>query len=286
MFRTLEELANEGELMYKWETELVREQLYSIIKDAAYAARVGRQLVEVVNLKAGANIKVDKETVDAITVARAEPGSRLLIDNEAYEQQTITPVKYGGVVQITGEIKEDANWDIMRRNIKRWGTKIGLKEDTIIFDSFSNATYGFSTQSGHAYTSAGTEIDVPDIVGMIAHIRAHDYFPNVMVLNPAQIAELNQIDTFVEADKVGNRATFEKGFCGKIYGLDVVETTSVAASTGYMLDTREAGMFVIRRPLTVKPFEIPERDSYGAAVTFRAAAQVIRPKAGCVLTVS
>ncbi len=286
MFRTLEELADEGELMYEWETELVREQLYKQIKDAAYAARVGRQLVDVINLKAGANLKITQETVDSITVNRIEPGARFLIDVEAYTQATITPVKYGGVIQMTAEIKEDANWDIMRRNITRWGTKMGLKEDSIIFDALGDGTYGFPSQSGHNYTSAGTEIDIPDIVGMIKHVREHDYFPNVMVLHPEQISELNQIDTFVEADKVGSRATFEKGFCGRIYGLDVIENTTVGASTGYLLDTREAGVLVIRRPLTVKPFEIPERDAYAATVSMRCAARVLWAKAGCKLTVS
>jgi len=68
--------------------------------------------------------------------------------------------------------------------------------------------------------------------------------------------------------------------------MDVVTTSTVGASTGYLLDTREAGVLVVRRPLTMKTYEIPERDSLGAALTFRAEARCLRPKAGCKLTVS
>jgi hypothetical protein len=162
----------------------------------------------------------------------------------------------------------------------------GLKEDSIIFTALGDSTYGFPSQTGHSITSIGTELDIPDITGSIYHIEDHNYFPNVLVINPKQKAELNEIDTFVEADKVGSRIAFEKGFAGRIYGLDTIVTTAVAADTAYMLDTREAGMLVVRRPLTVKPFEIPERDSVGAAITFRAAAQVLQAKAGTKITVS
>lgn len=282
--KTLEELAEHGELMYAWETELVKQQLYDVIKDAAYAARVGRQLVEVVQLKAGAALDFVLETVDSLVMRRITEGATIPVDVESYSKVTVTPVKYGNQVIISQEIREDANWDIMRRNLRRCGTQVGLKEDAIIFAAFADGTYGFGTEN--AVTSAGTELDIVDILSGIKEIKQEKYYPNVMVIHPTQESELNQIDTFVEADKLGSRITFERGFCGRIFGLDVVVTPTLSASTAYILDTREAGVLVIRRPLTMRAYEIPERDSVATAVTFREEARVLRAKAGATVTVS
>ena len=286
MGMSLEELADQGQLLYSWESELVKQQLYDVIKEASIAARVGRQLVDVVNLKAGAALDFVLADKDSITFRRVGESANIPIDVESYTKHTVTPVKYGDVILVSAEIQEDANWDVMRRNLRQAGREAGVKEDEIIFSALGDSTYGFPSETNHDYTSAGTEISIADITGMMKLVEENDYFPNALVLHPEQVNELRQIDTFVEADKVGSRITFEKGFVGRIFGMDVVTTSTVGASTGYLLDTREAGVLVVRRPLTMKTYEIPERDSLGAALTFRAEARCLRPKAGCKLTVS
>lgn len=283
---TLEELADQGQLLYSWETELVKQQLYDVIKEASIAARVGRQLVDVVNLKSGAALDFVLADKDSMAFRRIGESVNIPIDVESYTKHTVTPVKFGDVILVSAEIQEDANWDVMKRNLRQAGREAGVKEDDIIFDALGDGTYGFPSEAGHDYTSAGTEIAIADITGMMKLVEENDYFPNALVLHPEQINELRQIDTFVEADKVGSRITFEKGFVGKIFGMDVVTSTTVGASYGYLLDTREAGVLVVRRPLTMKTYEIPERDSLGAALTFRTEARCLRPKAGCKLTVS
>lgn len=288
MFRHLEQLADEGELQYSWETEIVREQLHGMILDAAYAARVGRQLFSVVQLKAGHELKVTKETKNSVDFIKAAEGAEGIVDVEAYSQDTITPEKYFAIPVVSSEIREDANWDVIKRNIKACGIQAGLKEDANIVAAMADSTYGFyaGTSNAHRVTTSGTEIDVVDIVNAIRLPKTDDYYPNVMLIHPTQEAELNQIDTFVEADKVGSRVTFEKGFCGRIYGLDVIVSSSCTENYAYVLDQRWAGMLVVRRPLTTKTFEIPTRDSIGISVTFRQKAQVVQPNAGCDIVVS
>lgn len=286
MGMTLEELADHGELITSWESELVKQQLYDILKEASIANRVGRQIVDVINLRAGSSLDFVLADKDSMAFRRVAEGSTILVDPESYTKVNVEPVKYGTQALISMEVQEDANWDIVKRNLRQAGREAGVKEDDIIFTAFKDSTYGFPSETNHDYSSAGTEIAIADITGMMKLVEENDYKPNVMVLHPEQVNELRQIDTFVEADKLGSRATFETGFCGKIFGMDVLVTSTTNASTGFLLDSTEAGVLVVRRPLTMKTYEIPERDSLGAAITFRTEAKVLRPKAGCVLGVS
>ena len=281
----LEQLADTGELMTNWESELVKQQLYNQVKDAAYAARVGRQLFDFIRLSAGSALDFVLEDKDSINFTRVGEGATLPVDVEAYTKVSVTPAKYGAQVIMSSEIREDANWDLVRRNLRRMGTMAGLKEDALIVAAMANGTTGFAATANHAFNSTGTELDIVDIVTAVKRIKENDYYPNVMLIHPTQEAELNQIDTFVEADKVGSRATFEKGFCGRIFGLDVVTSSSCTENKVYILDSREAGVLVARRPLTMKAYDRPDRDSVAVAVTFREAARVLRSAAGCEITV-
>ena len=284
--KTLEQLANDAELSYGLESELVKQQLFDIIKEASIATRVGRELVGLVNLKKGTALDFILADKDSLKFRKVAEGSLIPVDTEAYTKVTVTPDKYGDRIAISTELQEDANWDVIKRNLRQAGREAGLKEDGIIFDALGDSTNGFPSETSHGYTSAGTEVAIADIVGMAKLVRDNDYIPDTLVIHPEQLAELQQIDTFVEADKVGNRETFTNGMVGKIFGMKVITTSTVGASTAYLLDSKESGVLVVRRPLTVKTYEIPDRDSIGVSVTFRAAARCLRPKAGCKLTVS
>lgn len=287
--KSLEELADEGVLITSFESELVKQQLYDVIKEASIEARIGRQLVEVIPMKAGTTLDIILADKDSVEFRRVAEGARFPIDVEAYTKVSVTPAKWGDMIAITKEMQEDANWDVLRRNLRQIGREAGVREDIIIFTAFNDSTNGFPGTAGQYITSVGTELAIADIANGMKAVEANDYFPNVMAIHPNQVAELRQIDTFVEADRVGSRVTFEKGFVGKIFGMDCVisRTTYLGAATEYawILDTREAGVLIVRRPLTMKTFEIPERDTIAVACSFRAEARVVRPKAGCRVTI-
>ena len=284
--KTLEQLADEGELFYNMESELVKQQLFAKIKEASIERRVGRELVDVMSMKAGTTLDIILADKDSMEFRRVAEGAYIPVDVEAYTKLQITPNKHGNSFVFSQEIREDANWDVVARNLRQAGREAGVYEDSLIFTAFADATYGFVSESGHDYTSAGTEISIADIAGMMLEIEENDYEPDKFVLHPEQVSELRQIDTFVEADKLGSREMHQTGFVGRIFGMDTLRTTGTSASYGYMLDSREAAALVIRRPMTMKTKEIVERDCYGVYLTMRMAAKVVRPKAGVRITVS
>jgi len=202
--KTIEELADEGVLITSWESELVKQQLYDIIKEASIEARVGRNLVDVINMKAGTSLDFVLADKDSIEFRRVAEGARIPIDVESYTKVTVTPVKWGTQVVVTQEMREDANWDIVKRNLRQVGREAGVREDLIIFSAFNDSTTGFPSVAAQAITSAGTELSIADIANAMKAVEANDYNPNALVIHPNQLAELRQIDTFVEASKLGS----------------------------------------------------------------------------------
>lgn len=283
--RSLEQLANEGTLVTEYESELVKTQLYDKIFDASIEARVGRQVVNVIKMTGGTTQDIITADKDSMEFRRIGAGANFPIDVEQYTKLSVTPVKWGNSFVITSESQEDSNWDIIKMNLKKAGLEAGVREDRIILDAFNDSTYGFISDTGQIVTSAGTELSVADIADAMETIEDDDYRPDTLILHPTQVGELRQIDTFVEADKVGSRETWLKGFVGKIFGMNVLITTSawLGGTTDYAwcFDSNYAAALVVKRPLTVKPFVLPQRDSLGVTVSFREEAIVLQPKAGC-----
>lgn len=276
--KTLQQLADEGLFTKTAEQKLIKQQLFDMIKDSAQKNAIGRQVVQVIPLRQGSSLDFDLADASSMKVRKMSEAGEAPLTRETYSKITVTPVKYGGNVKITTEMIEDSNFELIERNLRQMGREMGNKETEIILDSFhSNFT---------AVPSAGTELGIVDITAAMTQIETADYSPNAMVLHPTQVNELRNIDTFVEADKVGDRRTFENGFVGRIFALDSVISTIQTSNTVDVLDTNEAGALVIRRPLTVERWNDPLRDLVNATVTQRMAAVTFRATAGATITVS
>ncbi|MBW1975926.1 MAG: phage major capsid protein [Deltaproteobacteria bacterium] len=288
--KSLQELADSGILFKSAENELIKQNLYNIIKDAAINHPVGRQVVDVVNMKFGSTLDFDLADKNSMDVREIAEGAVYPLDAESYTKKSVTPKKYGIRIAVTNEMVEDANWDLIQRNLREAGRRMGLKEDDLIFTALEDSTNGFASATtegtSHAITSGGTEIAMADLTEAQKVIDQENYVPNTLILNPAQVKELRDLDTLTEADKIGDRRMYERGWVGKIYGMDTIITNTVSASTAVVLDKYEGGGLVIRRPLTVEKWKEPIRDLTEAVVSSRMAAICFRPEAGAVITVS
>ncbi len=286
--KSLQELANEGVVFKDTEPELIKQNLFATIKEASIRVAVGRQITQLIPYTGqgvSGVLEWNLADKDSLTVRKVAEGGIVPLDVEAYTKITLTAEKYGARVGITREMIEDANWPLIERNLKEIGRQMSYKEDEIIFDSFADATTGFPLNADHDITSAGTELGISDITNGMKEIEEQDYHPDTMVLHPTQVNELRQIDTFVEANKVGDRRVFERGWVGRIFGIDSVFSTKLAADTVYIIDKMEAGVLGLRRPLTVEKWSDPLKDLENAVVTQRMVARVVRQRAGVRITV-
>lgn len=284
--KSLIQLADEGVFSRSGSNSvLVKQQLFSTIKDAAVKNAVGRQLVDVIPLTEGSALDFDLATKDSMKVRKAGESAEKALTKEAYTKVTVTPELYAGNMRITRSMIEDSNFPLIERNLRQAGREMSYKETDLVLSAFNDTTFGFPAQSGHSFNSAGTELGTVDLVDGMELIEIQDYEPNTGVLHPTQVSELRNLDTFVEADKIGDRRMFETGWVGKIFGMDFVRSTLQSQNVVHLLDKQEAGVLVVRRPLTVERWNDPLRDLVNATFSQRMAARVLRPGAGVKITV-
>jgi len=288
MTKSLQELANDGLLFRDDESELIIQNLFSKIVDAKLATAAGRQVVDVINMadKKSSTLDIDLEDVHTHNFNRVvAEGAPYPLDAETYTKVQVTAKKYGHAFGITDEMVEDANWNLIERRLRNAGAEMARKEDALITAAFDNSTTGIASETNHAITSTGTELGINDLLRGRRRILENNYNPTVAWINPTQEEELLNLDTFVEADKVGNRQGFERGLVGKFAGMMFLRNNTISEDTTYVLDPMNCGILAVRKPMFVEQWRDPLRDLTIAKVGQRMASRVLRPKAGAAITV-
>jgi hypothetical protein len=119
------------------------------------------------------------------------------------------------------------------------------------------------------------------------------YRPTDIILGTEVLHDLRNIDTFVEANKFGNRDMLQRGFVGNIYGMTATLFDDRASPTegtykkyAYIIDRSQAYAIAIKRDITVENFDLPSFDMQGAAITMRIDVELLRSKAVSKITTS
>jgi HK97 family phage major capsid protein len=257
----------------------IPEYIYDKVVGAAKIRLVGRQLCGMVlgpDSIPGSSVKLNIATKDTLSVNEIPEAAEIPTDFEAVGQREITPKKYGVRILITNEMIEDSKFDEADRNIKRAGYEMAKKEDSLIWkQAYDNA--GNTVNAGSAWT-------VSDIVDGKTYLTSNDYNPTDLVVSPTVAGDMQKIDTFTEADKLGSREMHENGFIGKILGMQTYVSKQVNQSTtydGFVLDREYALVLAEKRPLTIQNYKDEPRDMSAWAVTQRVAASYIQADAIC-----
>ena len=229
----------------------------------------------------GSSIDIDLEVVNKMDVRVVPEGAEIPIDQTEYTSINIKPVKYGVAIRITAELLEDAKWNILAHNIKVAGRRFAeLENSLIISDALDNAT---NTVSG------GASITIPNITRAMQYLDDADYTGTTLFVGMEVLNDLRNIDTFVEANKVGNTEMLSRGFLGNIYGLNVIKVSSNAgmtSTTAYVTDKNYAYLIAEKRPLTIANFDLPVHDMKAASITQRLKVRHLRADAIVKITTS
>lgn len=256
---------------------LVAEVNKILIPRTEAAAVIGPSMIP------GSSIDIDRESPNTLDIREIAEGANITLDQQAYDSVNIKPKKYGVGVRITREMQEDAKWPLLQRNIATAGKRFAENETNLIIlqlDSAANTTSG-----GAAFT-------ISDLTESMLDLEDADYTPTTLLVGNEVLHDLRNIDTFVEADKLGSREMLESGFVGRLYGLNVIRfSTNAAPSTtyskyAYVFDKNQAYYIVEKRPLTIENFELPSNDMSAAVITQRIAVQIIRTSAVSKITTS
>lgn len=257
--------------------ELLAEQVKALIP-RELAAKVWTP-----NQIQGSSFSYNVVTPSTGSVRVVGEGAGIPMDNLGFGSVTFTPVKYGVSIRITREMIEDAQFDLVSENVKMIGRRFAENENKLILTALDGAA---NTVSG------GAALTIANITAAILNLNNNDYNPTDLIIGYEVLQDLQNIDTFVEFQKVGNTEMLSKGFIGTVYGLNVTKfSTNAAPSTtyakyGYVIDREKAYGIAIKRDLTVENFELPAYDMSAVAATQRIDVQLLRSAAVCNITTS
>ena len=227
----------------------------------------------------GSSIDVDLQTENSMAVYPVGEGAEFPLDQEEYTSINLKPVKYGVAIRVTKELEEDSKWNMLAMNIDTAGKEMAENENSLIIsDALDNAS---NTVSG------GAAITISDITTAMQYLEDADYNATTLFVGMEVLNDLRNIDTFVEANKVGNTEMLSKGFLGNIYGMNVIKVSTNAGMTttsAYVIDNTQAYVIAEKRPLTVEGFMLPTFDMSGSVVSQRI--KVKELKAGAIAKIT
>jgi HK97 family phage major capsid protein len=230
----------------------------------------------------GSSIDVDLVTPNKMNIRLVAEGAEIPIDQSEYTSFNLKPVKYGISLRITRELLEDSKWNLLQHNLRVAGKRFAENETKLILsDALDNAT---NTVTG------GAAITIANITRAIQYLDDQDYTATTLFVGMEVLNDLRNIDTFVEANKVGNTEMLQRGFLGTIYGLNVLKFSTNAAPSStyskyaYVTDRMHAYVIAEKRPVMVDNFELPVYDMSAAAVTQRIVVRHLRADAIAKIT--
>ena len=232
----------------------------------------------------GSSIDVDLVTPNTMSIRVVGEGAESPIDEPAYTSFNMKPIKYGVAIRITSEMMEDSKWNLLQHSVKTAGKRFAENETSLILsDGLDNAT---NTVAG------GAAITIANITRAMQYLDDEDYTPTTLFVGMEVLNDLRNIDTFVEANKVGNTDMLQRGFLGTIYGLNVIKFSTNAAPSStyskyaYVTDKMHAYVMAEKRTVTIRNFDLPVNDMSAANITQRIKVRYLRAKAIAKITTS
>jgi len=231
----------------------------------------------------GSSVDIDLMTENTLSIRLVSEGAEIPLDEVEYTSTNLKPLKYGVAIRITEEMKEDSKWPLLEHNTRIAGKRFAENETSLVLAVLDGAA---NTVTG------GAAITIANITRAIQYLDDADYNATTLFVGNEVLNDLRNIDTFVEANKVGNTAMIASGFLGTIYGLNVLRfSTNAAPSTtyskyAYVTDKQKAYAIAEKRPISIQNFDLPTYDMSAATITQRIVVAILRSSAVANITTS
>lgn len=262
-------------------SKIIPKKILAELIAAVEKKRIGRSLAaRYIGPEAipGSSIDINLEDPDSMVVVRVAEGAAVPLDTFTISSFNMKPVKYGVRPAITKEMMEDSQFELLALNVSRAGVELAENEDALIItDALDNAG---NTVSG------GANITIANITRAMQYLEDNDYTPTDLLVGPEVANDLRNIDTFVEADKLGSREAFTNGLIGRIFGMDVkVFSANIGTTTSaYCIDRSHAFVITEKRPVTINEYDDVTHDLSGVVLTQRIKIRHLRANAIAKIT--
>lgn len=258
-------------------------KMYDVVIDAAKPALIGREIIWVM-----------PTTEAMVRFPRAKLGkakrtaelSETWIHPEKKDTVDITPdIEIRAGAEWTKKYIEDANWNVMERQVAEVGRACGQLETDRIIALYGAIAAGDLAGGAVQSPATGGTFAWADLVKLWNVIKDENFNANVVALHPDQVADLWNDDKFIHSFYFGQQADVQRGVLGQSYlGMKIVSSTLLTAGTVYAVDTTIAAAMILRRDILTEPFENPRKDRYGIVASERIGLGALRTKAVAKMT--
>jgi HK97 family phage major capsid protein len=227
----------------------------------------------------GSSIDINLVTANSSAVRLVAEGTEIPLDNDEYTSFNVKPDKYGVTIRITREMMEDSQFNLLQQNIRKMGRRFADNENSLIISQ--------ALDNANTTVSGGAAITISDITEGQQALEDEDYEATSYFIGTEVLNDLRNIDTFVEANKVGNTDMIKKGFQGVIYGMNVMKVSPNAGmtkTTSFITDKQHAYGLFVKREMTLENYDLEQFDMSAASITMRLRARHIRAKAIAKIT--
>jgi len=247
--------------------------VHDVVVDAAKPACIGRELIWVLPTEKYLVRFIRAKRGKAWRVGQTEPPPT----GEKYDYVDIECNYEIASSQEWGEsFLEDASWNVLERQIQEIGLCIAEQETKDIVALYEGIAA--SNLAGGAEVTIASPITWANFTDLWAAVENENFHPNVLAVTPTIMSELLRLDQFIHSLYYAPEQAVRQGvYPQRILGVNIV-VSSLITST-FMIDTRYAAAMPLRRDITAKPYENPEKMLYGAIGSERYGLGVLRSKA-------
>jgi len=258
--------------------------MHDTVVRAAVPNFIARQIIDVrTTTEALERFPLEKESVAYV----AGEGGTVRIHGARYSTVDINcNVEIKDGVEWTKQFAEDAKWNVMNRQLEALGRSIAkLETEKIVGLLAGIATADLAT--GGVLAGGGSAMSWSKCVSLWDAIESED-FPNAdtLVLHPKQASQLFTATEFINSQYLPSSETeLTRGLVGqaltmKIYKSSAGTTNGVAHSVNKAV----AGVLLIRRDVTIDPYEDPKNGVVGLVASERIGFGILRSKAVARMT--
>lgn len=175
-------------------------------------------------------VTIDSTPTAAAAVAETDDVS---VSAQAHTQVIFSPTEYAKAFQLHDKEARRSFVDQMANMSKKIGYALALARDDNAVTTLVAGAGNTATANGAVSSDITTSdlIDFDDIVNAATLIRADQLVPRYLFVSPGQAGDLAKSAQFARADYAGDSSAFRQGLIGKIYGMEVFETTQIAPSS-------------------------------------------------------
>jgi hypothetical protein len=165
---------------------------------------------------------------------------------------------------------EDSNWDVAMEEAQAVSKAHMEDMSQIIMDKLAGISAN-SINSGGLHSMTGGNLSFDNLVDMRAKMLENNVEPNAVAASPTVMAKLVKDEAFQSSFRYGDFVDKRNGYIGMVFGMNVYQSSQIAANHCYMLDVDKTLICGVRRDAMMESYEEIQngKKTYGIKVSTR-----------------